>query len=125
MSVARRILVFSALFLAACSGERPIDPLIPEAPPPVTGVTLARDTATLVPGASVKLLATPTGSSGQTLERAVLWSSSDTTKAKVATDGTVTGTGVGTATIAATSETVSARATITVLEGGLITPAGA
>ncbi len=109
----------------ACSSEKSTGPAPEPVPTPVTGVTLSRDTATIVPGAAVQLTATATGSSGQTLARTITWSSSDTTKAKVGTDGTVTGVGIGNATITATSETVSARATITILDGGLITSSGA
>lgn len=108
----------------ACSSDKSTGPTPTPTPPAVTTVTLSRDTATIVPGASVKLTATATGSAGQTLDRTIAWSSSDTTKAKAGTDGTVVGIAAGAATITATSEGIPARATITILDGGLITSSG-
>jgi triacylglycerol lipase len=107
----------------ACSSDRPTGPGPDPVPIPVSAVTLDRDTATIVPGASLKVTATATGG-GQTLNRAITWSSSDNSKATVGTDGTVTGSGPGSVSIAATSEGITARATITVLDGGLITSSG-
>lgn len=109
---------------AACSSDKSVGPGPDPTPPAVTAVTLARDTATIVPGASVKLNATATGSAGQTLDRTITWSSSDTAKARVASDGIIVGVSAGSAVITATSETITARATITILDGGFITPAG-
>jgi len=72
----------------------------------------------------VKLTAIATGSAGQTLDRTISWSSSDTTKAKVGSDGTIVGVSAGSAVISATTETITARATVTILDGGFITLAG-
>src|SRR6476469_2910713 len=107
----------------ACSSDTPTGPGPDPVPIPVSAVTLDRDTATIVPGASVKLTATATGG-GQTLNRAISWSSSDNSKATVGTDGTVTAVAPGSVSIAATSEGITGRATITILDGGLITPSG-
>jgi len=125
MSVVRKRIGVVATLLAvlACSGDGSTGPGPDPVPVPVTAVTLDRDTATIVPGASVKLTATPTGS-GQTLNRTISWTSSDNTKATVGTDGTVTGAAPGSASITATAEGISAHATVTVLDGGLITSSG-
>lgn len=108
----------------ACSSDGPTGPGPDPIPAAVTAVTLSRDTATIVPGASIALTATAKGSTGQTLNRTITWSSSDNTKATVGTDGTVTGASAGSASITAASEGVTARATITILDGGLVTAAG-
>lgn len=122
--VHKRIALVSALALAlACSSDGPVGPGPDPVPVAVAAVTLDRDTATIVPGASVKLAATATGG-GQTLNRTVTWSSSDNTKATVGTDGSVTGVSAGSASITATSEGISSRATITILDGGLIASNG-
>jgi len=125
LSVApKRIAVIVTLALGlACSSDTPVGPGPDPIPVPVTAVTLDRDTVTAVPAASVKLNATATGS-GQTLNRTITWSSSDISKATVASDGTVTAVAPGSATITATAEGISGRATITVLDGGLITASG-
>lgn len=116
------VLALSAIF--GCGSDKPVGPGPDPTPPAVATVTLARDTATIVPGASVKLSAVASSSAGATLDRTITWSSSDTTKAKVGSDGTIVGVSMGSAVITATSETIAARATITILDGGLITPAG-
>ncbi|HUQ98724.1 MAG TPA: Ig-like domain-containing protein [Gemmatimonadaceae bacterium] len=122
--VQKRIGLVVLLGLAiACSGDGPAGPGPDPVPIAVTAVTLERDTATVVPGASVKLAATASGS-GQILNRTIAWSSSDNSRATVANDGTVTGVSAGSASITATSEGITARATITILDGGLITPSG-
>jgi Bacterial surface proteins containing Ig-like domains len=125
LSVAQKRIVFAVglAFGLACSGDTPVGPGPDPVPIPVTAVSLDRDTATIVPAVSLKLNATATGS-GQTLNRTITWSSSDNAKATVATDGTVTGVAAGSATITATSEGITARATITILDGGLLTASG-
>src|SRR6476469_9020534 len=95
----------------ACSSDTPTGPGPDPVPIPVSAVTLDRDTATIVPGASVKLAATTTGG-GQTLSRTITWSSSDNSKATVGSDGTITGVAPGSASITATSEGISSHATI-------------
>jgi triacylglycerol lipase len=122
--VQKRIAVVASLVgLFACSGDGSTGPGPDPVPIPVTAVNLDRDTATIVPGASVRLTATATGS-GQTLNRTISWSSSDNSRASVGTDGTVTGAAPGPVSITATAEGISAHATITVLDGGLISPSG-
>lgn len=120
----RLAIVVGISAIAACSTDKSVGPGPDPTPPAVAAITFARDTATIVPGASVKLTAIATGSAGQTLDRTITWSSSDTTKATVGSDGTIVGVSAGSAVISATSATITARATITILDGGLISPAG-
>lgn len=119
----RVALVVTLALSLACSGDGTVGPGPDPVPIAVTAVTLDRDTATIVPGASVKLGAIATGS-GQTLNRTITWSSSDDNKATVAGDGTVTAVAAGSALITATSEGITGRASITILDGGLITQSG-
>lgn len=122
--VQKRFGTVSALAaILACSSDKPVGPGPDPVPIAVSAVSLDRDTATIVPGASVKLTATATGG-GQTLNRVISWSSSDNSKATVGTDGTVTAVAPGSVSITATSEGITGRATITILDGGLITPSG-
>jgi uncharacterized protein YjdB len=86
---------------------------------------LARDTASLVRGASLTLVATPRDAAGNPLSRNVAWISSDATKVRVDSLGVVTGVAVGTARIVATSEGKSATATVSVKEGALVGASGA
>jgi uncharacterized protein YjdB len=77
-------------------------------------ISLNKSTTSIVAEATEKLVAT-TSPAGAT----VAWASSDTTKATVASDGTVTGVAAGTATITATatfadSSTATATCAVTV-----------
>lgn len=113
-----------ALFWTACTkgGD---GGTAPEAP--VATITLSQDTATLVAGANVTISATLRDSTGATVARPVVWSSSVAARATVTGGsvlGTVTGVSVGATTITANSEGKSASATVTVKEGALIGAAG-
>src|SRR5215210_5358109 len=92
-----------AMLIVACTGDSPSGPAPPPPPPPpaVASVKLSRDTATIVPQATVQIAATALDAAGQTLDRSVSWTSSDETKARVA-NGVVTGVAPGAATITAT-----------------------
>jgi triacylglycerol lipase len=116
--------VLATLFLA-CSGDSPSGPTPPPPPPPpaVASVRLSRDTATLVPNATVQITAAALDAAGQTLDRSAGWTSSDETKARVA-NGLVTGVASGAATITATIEGKTAQAAVTIVDGGLVTAAG-
>src|SRR3954471_1366671 len=95
-------------------------------PPPTTAnVSLSSDTATLVPAARYQLLATAKDASGQPLQRIFAWSTSDASKVTVSTSGLVTGVAPGIATVTAAVDGKSATATITVLDGGVVSTAGA
>jgi uncharacterized protein YjdB len=82
---------------------------------PVGSVAVTPDTASVAVGATRQLSATVRDAGGGTLTgRAVTWSSSDTTKARVSTTGLVTGVAAGTAMITAASEGKQGQATVTV-----------
>jgi alpha-tubulin suppressor-like RCC1 family protein len=109
------------------SGDRLEDPLAVEfttesGPPPVAAVTVSPDTATLVPGSWLALVATVTDSAGTVLtDRAVNWTSSDESIAYVLSDGSViAGSQVPVedpgriATVTATSDGVAGTAVLSV-----------
>ena len=82
------------------------------------GVSLA---PTLNVGRSMQATAIPKDAAGNLLVgRTVAWSTSDANVAAVSTNGTVTGSGVGTATISATSEGTTGAASVTVLPRSLV-----
>jgi alpha-tubulin suppressor-like RCC1 family protein len=82
----------------------------------VASVTIAPAADSLVVGKTVQLTAATQDAAGHTLTgRAVVWTSSDTTTAKVTAAGLVTGLAVGSATITATSEGKSGTAALTLI----------
>ena len=82
---------------------------------PVALVTVTPSSASVSVGQTVYLMATPRDANGDPLSgRAVGWTSSDGTIATVNGSGLVSAVGVGSATIAATSERQSGTAAITV-----------
>ncbi len=112
--------------LAACeSGGEGGGGSVTPPPPPVASLALSRDTATLVPAATVQLTATPRDGAGNALSRPVVWASSDEARARVNTSGLVSGVAPGTATITATSEGVSASTRVTIKDGAIVGAAGA
>ncbi len=83
--------------------------------PPVVTVVLSRDTATLVPGATLPLVATLIAANGGVItERSATWQSLDPTIASVSTNGVVTAVAIGDVQIVASAETKTATARITV-----------
>ncbi len=83
---------------------------------PVARVRVLPDTASIVPGATQTLTVATLDTNGNALTgRAVAWTSSDTSKAKVTTAGLVMGVSIGHATITATSEAKSDSAVISVI----------
>ena len=84
---------------------------------PVKSVTVTPGAPTLLAGAQVQLTAVAKDSLGTTLDREILWSSSNGLVASVSSTGLVTATGNGTAQIIATSEGVSGSATVTAAGG--------
>lgn len=94
-------------------------------PLPIASLTLSRDTATLVPAATLQLSATPRDSAGNPLaHRAITWSSDAPAIATVSSSGLVTALTPGTAQLSAASEGLTQRATITVVAGGYVTAGG-
>jgi uncharacterized protein YjdB len=82
---------------------------------PVATVAVTPPSASVQVGQTLQLTATTKDANGNTLTgRAVAWSSSDTTIAKVSTSGLLTARAVGAATVTATSESKSGTAAITV-----------
>jgi len=96
-------------------------------PIPVASITVSPSSATLHPGDTVQLTATPHDSAGNVLAgRTITWSSDSGAVATVNSSGVVTGVAAGAATIRATSEGKTGTATITVTapSGGTIPRAG-
>src|SRR6266404_2079633 len=94
--------------IGSCGGG---DVVGPPPPPTVATVALSTDTATLVPAATVQLSATAKSASGEALQRSFSWTSSDVAKVTVSSSGMVVGVAPG-------------AATITVLDGGVVSSAG-
>ncbi|PYP46446.1 MAG: hypothetical protein DMD42_04275 [Gemmatimonadetes bacterium] len=97
---------------------------------PVASVQVSPPTASLTPGQTAQLTATPKDSAGSALTgRAVTWTSSAPTVASVSASGLVTGGTVGSATITAMSEGWTGSATVTValvpVASVVVTPATA
>jgi uncharacterized protein YjdB len=85
---------------------------------PVATVTLLPSSVTLQRGMTATITATLRDAGGNLLTgRAVAWSSSDTTVARVSTTGVVTAMRIGGAVITATSEGRSATASVAVVPG--------
>jgi alpha-tubulin suppressor-like RCC1 family protein len=86
-----------------------------ETQPAVASVTVAPDDVAISVGQQAQLLAILNDAQGNTLVgREVLWSSSDEAVAVVDSWGVVTGIGLGSARVAATSEGISDTAAVTV-----------
>ncbi len=119
-------LALGLIGFAACGGGNSVAPPPPPPPPAaVASISLPRDTATLVPAATLQLTATAKDAAGNALAgRTITWSSGAAGVATVSTSGLVTAVIPGTAMITATSESKSATATITVKDGALIGVAG-
>src|SRR6185437_8789470 len=84
-------------------------------PVPVASVSMSPSSASMVPGDTVTITATPRDSTGTALGgRTITWSSSNTSVAKVSSSGLVTAVAVGSATISATSEGKTGNAGVTV-----------
>ena len=82
---------------------------------PVASVSVSPATATVYVSKTVQLSATPKDSAGNALTgRTIAWTSSNAAVATVATTGLVSGVGVGSATITATSGGKSGTASVTV-----------
>lgn len=104
-SLLRLALAGLALLLAAGCGDSPVDP---PRPPSVAEVRISGPDSLVTPGHTLQLQAEVRDSAGNPLgDRAITWSSSDTTVARVADTGAVTGVALGTATLTASSEGVS------------------
>jgi uncharacterized protein YjdB len=85
---------------------------------------MSADATTLVPAATFQLTATAKSATGQALSRTFAWSTTDGTKVTVSSSGLVSGVAPGTATVTAAVDGKSASATITVLDGGVVSSSG-
>jgi plastocyanin len=112
----RAIWAAFSLLLGACGGGDG-GPAAP--PPPVVAlVEVTGATATLAPGQTVQLTATPKTAAGQTVSgAAVAWSSAAPSVASVDGSGVVTGVAAGTTEIRATANGVTGRYAVTVTSG--------
>ncbi|HKR10040.1 MAG TPA: Ig-like domain-containing protein, partial [Gemmatimonadaceae bacterium] len=77
-----------------------------------------------MPTEGMQLSATAKDAAGQILSRVFTWTSSDQSKATVSASGMVSGVAPGSATITAAVDGKSASATVTVLDGGVVTATG-
>jgi hypothetical protein len=93
------------------------------APPPVATISLSDYTADLVPSETALITATPKDGTGTALTRPITWTTSAAAVATVE-NGLITGHAVGTAVISAQSEGIKADVTVSVDDGGIVTPAG-
>ena len=94
-------------------------------PPRVAAVTISPDQPAIIPiGGTHTLVVVAKDASGTILtDRSTTWTSSDQSKATVAS-GVVTGAAVGDATITAAVEGITASVTVTVREGAVVGAAG-
>jgi hypothetical protein len=122
-----RCLVIFAAALLACGGGETTEPAPPPPPAPVpTSVQLSTATVTLRIGETSQLAATVLDQHGAAMAgQTVAWASSDTTKITVTTAGLTRGVRPGTATITASSGTLTKSAAGTVLTPQLVVEAGA
>ena len=118
MRVLRWTVVVIAAVTSGCGDKSPIG--LPNEPPGTTVhvVRVAPDTATLTPGAT-RTIAVSVDADAGVVDRAVLWTSSDSAIASVSTSGIVTaGNRLGSALVIASSKadpTVRETATINVI----------
>jgi hypothetical protein len=85
-------------------------------PPVLSGISISPASASIAKGTTQQFTATGTYSDGSTqnLTATVNWSASPATVATMGSGGSATGAGIGTATITASSGTISATATLSV-----------
>ena len=89
--------------------------VVQSAPTPVASVTLSPSSASVQAGKTVQFSATTRDASGNILTgRTVTWTSGQSSVATVSSSGLVTGVAAGSAQITATSEGMTARASVTV-----------
>ncbi len=113
--VAALILFPFIILLSGCGGGGGNAPLPPPAPN-LQSIAVTPALPTVMVGSTQQFIATGTYADGTSavLVTGVLWGSSDTSIVTVNTSGLATGVGAGTATIRATSGTLSGSVTLTV-----------
>lgn len=103
--------------IIATVGSRAGQSSMTVSPVPVANVSITPAIGSIVVGATLQLAASAVDASGSALPgRIMVWSSSDTTKARVSTTGLVTAVSSGTVTITATCEGRSGAAVIGVVQ---------
>jgi Tol biopolymer transport system component/uncharacterized protein YjdB len=105
--------MLGVVLLSACADDESTGPGTPP-PAAVATVQLAPETASLLVGGTVTLLASPRDANNQPLERPVAWTSSNVAVATVSATGLVTALAEGDATISATSEGKAGTAVVRV-----------
>ena len=116
------------LVLAACGGDSvsPGNSNPPPPPPPpaaVASIEVTPATASVAPGRTTALAATPRDAAGNALTgRTLAWTSSAAAVATVDNNGVVTGVAPGTATISVAAENKTATAVITVRSPAPVVP---
>lgn len=117
--ILRQLLRLSALLVMFGGCGEPIAP-----PTPVATVEMTQDTATLVPGATLTLSASPLDAQGKPLMRTISWASSNSSVASVA-GGEVTALAVGSTVISATAMGITGQTQVVVKPGAVLGPSGA
>lgn len=115
------IAVGTVQILAACEGKTGSSVLTVASavPAPVASVSVSLANGSLTPGQTTQATATTRDASNNVLTgRAISWSSSDNAVATVSGSGLVTAVAVGTASIRATSETITGSANVSVQAQG-------
>jgi alpha-tubulin suppressor-like RCC1 family protein len=111
--------VFAAAMIAVLCLSAGCDDTTGSDSRPVSTVSIAGDSAGLAVGGTRQMTAVPLSLAGDTLhDRAVVWSSSDSTVAAVSADGLVTARAVGSVTIRATIEGQSGEAELAIIPRG-------
>ena len=101
--------------IVASSGGKSDTTVVVVTPIPIASIVIVPDTLALLIGQQARFSAEPRDAQNNPLTgRTITWTSSDPLIASIATDGTLNGLAVGIATITATSEGVSATATVRV-----------
>ncbi|HJP85487.1 MAG TPA: Ig-like domain-containing protein, partial [Gemmatimonadaceae bacterium] len=113
-----------AWIIGSCGGGDSVVGPPPPPPPTTATITLSAGTVTLVPAENMQISATAKDAAGQALSRVFTWTSSDLAKATVSSSGMVTGVAPGNATITAAVDGKSASATVSVLDGGVVSAGG-
>ncbi|MFL5619274.1 MAG: Ig-like domain-containing protein [Gemmatimonadaceae bacterium] len=109
--VVHMLVLLAAALASACGSADVQSPLGPK---PVAAVEVTAPFPTLLVGKQMTLVATPRAPSGERLERAVTWSSTDERIATVSSAGVVTAVAPGPVTIVAASESRTGLAPIVV-----------
>jgi len=118
-------LLVLALTVVGCGGGEATPTTLPPSPPTVAIISVSPTTLALVPGESQVLAAVARDAGGATIVGvAITWSSSAPSVATIANDGRVTALTPGSATVTATSGTVSGTTSLTVGEGGFVGTGG-